>query len=253
MLAITSKVFACDPKKLGVMRVDLTADVPGVPVDWFKRHTLVKSKQTRREIGSVESYQTITKGRAETLYAGVKPNQIRIYDKVAERRMQYARYCQGFARETAKTPFLFDVELTSFETMYGHRDDAVITRVERQVSGRDVEKLHITSVGTLRTAHMLDPFEKMLFFDAQRFDPRIEDWGFRDWCAGMHLQQRVQQFGVSETLTWMRAQLGKNFDRAKKNFAPFLRVTDNVIGIDAGRLKDIYRRSAIRQLTYKAA
>ena len=248
MVHLCGRVFDCDPERLGIMRVDLTADVADVPVDWFKRHTLVQAKQTRREIGSVQTYQTVTKGRAETLYAGVKPNQIRIYDKVAERRMQYGKYLQKFHRMSAENGFAESLQPTSFEAMYGHNDAATITRVERQVAARDIEKMGLVTLKSLTRADLLDPFKKMLFFDSPRFDERIEDWGFTDWCVGMHLQQRVRELGYSETYSWLRAQHGKNFDRAKKKYAAFLRVPDNVVSIDAARLRNEYRQSSYRQL-----
>jgi hypothetical protein len=249
MVTLAARVFDSDPEDFGIMRIDLTADVEGVPVDWFKRHTLVRSKQTRREMGSVEPYMTIGKGRAETLYSGVKPNQIRIYDKTAERRMQYQKYVGKFAREVAGLPDSFEIEPTTFEAMYGHDMNEIVTRVERQVSARDVEKLGLSEMRSIRMrADSISPFEKMVFFDDQALDPRIEDYSFDVWNAGMNLQSRVREFGIAETHRWMRMQLGSNFNRAKKKYASFFRLSDNVVGIDSARLKNIYQASSYRQI-----
>jgi hypothetical protein len=249
MRALAGSVFQTDPDELGIMRVDLTADIEGVDVDFFKRHSLVKCKQTRRELGTAQPYQTVAKGMAETLYSGVKPNQIRIYDKVGERRMQYGKYLARFARDSAELPESAEIEATSFEAMYGHGMWDVITRVERQVAARDVEKLGLISLRALRLkADTLNPFEKMIFFNNNEPDPRIEDWGFRDWHCGMDLRSRVEQFGIAEVERQMRSQLGKNFPRARKMFAPFLRLTSNVVGIDSQRLRDAYATSTARQL-----
>jgi len=89
MRSLVGSIFDCSPDRLGLMRVDLCADVHGIDVGWFKRHTIIKSKQTQREFGSVAPYQTVRKGKAETLYAGVKPNQFRIYNKSAERLVRW--------------------------------------------------------------------------------------------------------------------------------------------------------------------
>jgi hypothetical protein len=244
MLSICGRVFDTDPAQLGIMRVDLTADIPNVTVDWFKRKTMVRNKQTRREIGKVEPYQTVRKGRAETLYAGVKPNQIRIYDKTAERRMQYSRYLARFARESEG----IDVQASTFEALYGTGMNDVVTRVERQIGAKDVEKMGLVRVEQLHRLPLMDPFANMLFFEHPQFDPKIQDFGTETWMAGMYLRNRVQDFGVSDTHQWMRATYGKNFDRAKKKFSVFLRLTDSVVGIDAKRLSSTFQASVTRQL-----
>jgi hypothetical protein len=83
MRRLTASIFDVDPDRLGLMRVDLCVDVYGVDVGWFKRHTIVQSKQTNREFGVVQPYITIQKGQTETLYAGVKPNQYRLLQQTS--------------------------------------------------------------------------------------------------------------------------------------------------------------------------
>ena len=142
---------------------------------------------------------------------------------------------------------------TTFKEMYGHEPDEVITRVERQVAARDLEKLGIPTLRTLRLhADTLNPFEKMIFFDSCDHDPRIEDWGFTDWHCGIDLRRRVEMFGIAEVEREMKAQLFKNFHRTRKKYAPFLRITSNVVGIDSQRLRDAYATSTARQLLHAA-
>jgi len=286
---IASRIFEVEPDTHGVMRVDLTADVPGVPVDWFKRHTLARHKQIRRELGRMESYQNVSQGKSETIYHGKKPNQIRIYDKCAERRMQYGKYLARFAREhrigqtvmrdefanvnkasywstfehsemlAEATHLLKNVldgtQATTFEAMYGHGMWDVITRVERQAgTTREIEKLGLSTLHSVRLrGDSIDPFDKMVFFDGENEDPRIEDFKFKDWCCGMELRRRVEMFGVAEVQRWMRTNLGSNFDRTRKTLAPFLRLKDNVVGISAEGLKQAYQASTYRQLLSAAA
>jgi hypothetical protein len=239
-----------DPDEMGIMRVDLTADLEGVPVDFFKRHSVVKCKQTRRQHLLVEHGEVIAKGMAETLYSGVKPNQIRIYDKTAERRMQYQKYCNRFARESGLLPKSAEKpKATTFEELYGHGMWDTITRVERQVAARDVEKMGIETLRSLRLkADLLDPFAKMVFFNGKEPEPTIEHWGFRDWHCGMDLRQRVEWFGLADVERQMKAELKQNYPRQRKHFAPFLRLTSNVVGIDSQGLRNAYATSTRRQL-----
>jgi hypothetical protein len=251
MRELAGRVFATDPDELGIMRVDLTADIEGVPVDFFKRHTVVRLKQTRREHFHVDPGQTVSKAVAETIYAGVKPNQIRIYDKTGERRMQYQKYCARFARESARLPESAEVQATTFEEMYGHGMYDVITRVERQVAARDVEKMGLRTLRALRMhADTLDPFARMVFFQTQELEPRLDD-GFTPeaWHCGMDLRERVKMFGLADVERQMRNEWGaKNYLRARKKFASFLRLTSNVVGIDAQGLRNAYATSTARQL-----
>ena len=248
MRRIAGSIFDCDPGGMGIMRLDLTADVEGVSVDWFKRHTLVQFKKTTRQHFNVETGLTVRKGTAETLYAGVKPNQIRIYDKTAERRMQYSKYLAKFIRATSEMPDSFEVEPTSFEAMFGISERRMITRVERQVAARDIEKLGITTVQSLQRIDSVRPFANMIFFDTPTSGPSLEGYSFHDKLAIEALQTRIHEFGISETLAWMRSQTGKNFLRAKERYGPFLRVNENVVGIDSDRLNRIFKASASNQL-----
>ncbi len=249
MRELAGSVFDMNPDDLGIMRVDLTADIEGVPVDFFKRHTVVQHKRTRREFGTLEGYQTIAQGKAETLYSGVKPNQIRIYDKTSERRMQFEKMCVRFARETAELPESVEIEAPDFEKIYGHGMWDVITRVERQVAARDVEKLGLVSLRALRLkADLLNPFEKMIFFDGKEPEPRREDYSFRNWHCGMDLRRRVEMFGLADVERQMKAECGDNYKRERKAWAAFLRLKSNVVGIDAQGLRSAYATSTARQL-----
>jgi hypothetical protein len=249
MVHLVQKVVVCEPEDMGLMRVDLTADVSGVPVDWFKRHVYVKHKQARRELGEVEAYQLVTKGRADTLYGGVKPNQVRIYDKTGERRMQQQKYLRRFTRLNAELPPSSRVEPTSFETKYGHGMWDVITRVERQVHGRHLESLSLKKITDLLTATELDPFNKLVFFTQQTdMEREFLNLSWRDQMAAEALLHRVQTQGISATLSHMKAALGTNFYREKEKFASFLRLADNVVGIDSQRLRDAYASSTYRQM-----
>jgi len=248
---LCSRIFVCDPAEVGIIRSDLTADIHigAAGVDWCKRHMFIKAKQTRREFGTVEAYQLVTKGRAGTLYGGQKPEQMRIYNKTAEREMQYEKYLRKFLKASAALPDSFDLEPTTFLAMYGLDRSEQVTRVERQLSGRGLSRLGLTNIPSLLHGAELDPFDQIVFFEsAKAGTPELASMSWRDRCVGEHIRHRVETLGLSDTLGWMKASLGRNFYRAKKEFAPFLRLTDNVVGIDAEGLRAAYQASTYRQL-----
>ncbi len=85
---IVLSLFDVDPWNLELMRVDLAADVDGAPVSWFQDHAYVNRKQysSRIEKSQEMELQFVGMGTAiaQTIYAGKRPNLIRIYDKLGE-------------------------------------------------------------------------------------------------------------------------------------------------------------------------
>jgi hypothetical protein len=242
MQQLAASIFDCDPRRLGLMRVDLCVDIQGVDVGWFKRHTIVQSKQTQREFGSVAPYQTIRKGRAETLYSGAKPNQFRIYNKAAERLIRWKWYVRQLKRQAP------GLEPTSYLAMYGHSDDAIITRLERQIAGRDLERLGFTNFESLQTAATVSPFQKVVFYEATQSEPSIEEHGFMRWTSGMYIRQMVSEFGLAAVRGFMKEKLGRNLYREWDHIKPFLHVPDTAIGIDSSTLLNSYQSSVSYQL-----
>ena len=51
MRQLIVSIFDVNPDPLKLMRVDLCMDIRGVDLSWFKRHAIVRSKQTNREFG----------------------------------------------------------------------------------------------------------------------------------------------------------------------------------------------------------
>lgn len=242
MRRLIGSVFDCNPDRLGLMRVDLCADIHGVGVGWFKRHTIVQLKQTNREFGQVYPYQTICKGRAETLYAGVKPNQIRIYNKTEERMVQWGRYARRLSKEAP------DMEPTPYEVMFGHSETEIITRVERQIAARDLGRMGFSDFGSLQKAAFMSPFQKVVFYEASRSEPSLEKYGYKRWLAGMYLRQMVQEQGLAQVRGWMKEQLGRNLYREWSTMSEFLNVPDSLIGIDSSTLHKAFHSTLERQL-----
>lgn len=242
MKQLTASIFDVEPEALGLMRVDLCADVHGVDVGWFKRHTVVRAKQTNREFGTVVPYQTIRKGRAETLYAGAKPNQYRFYNKAAERMVRWKWYTRQLVRQAP------GIEPTPYEVLYGHSADTVITRVERQIAGRNLQRLGLTDFATLKLTPELSPFQKVVFYEQVTCEPSLEEFGLLRWTSGMYIRQMVQEQGLAATRGWLREKLGRNVYRELKHFEPFLRVPESATGITSDGLLKVYQASVLKQI-----
>jgi hypothetical protein len=242
MHRLPASIFECDPNLLGLMRVDLCADIHGVDVGYFKRHTLIKHKQTHREFGVVLPYQTIRKGKAETLYAGVKPLQYRVYNKSQERLVRWRWMARQLRRQFPA------MEPISYEALYGHSENEIITRVERQAAGRDLQKLELLTFGDLQKTPFLDPFKSVVFLEADHGEPSMEEHGFSRWTAGMYLRHMVEEDGLAATRGWMKEKLGRNVYREWKIYESFLHIPDYSPCIDSAGLLKAYKESVIAQI-----
>jgi hypothetical protein len=242
MRRLTASIFEVDPDRLGLMRVDLCADIRGVDVGWFKRHTFVQSKQTNREFGVAMPYMTSHKGQAETLYAGAKPNQYRFYNKPAERMVRWRWYKSQLAREAPNlTP-------TPYDVLYGHSPDAVITRVERQIVGRHLAPLGLTDFASLKSTSKLSPFDKIVFNVAGREEPAMDDLSFLHWTSVMYVRQMASDYGLPALRALMKRRLCRGFSREWKRVEPFLHVPEQTAGLSSEGLRRAFQSSALKQI-----
>jgi hypothetical protein len=245
MQKLAASIFDIDPHGLGLMRVDLCADIHGVDVGFFKRHTIIRSKQTNRELGGILPYMTIQKGRVETIYAGAKPNQYRIYNKSAERMVRWKWYARKLARQAPHlTP-------SPYEVLYGHSPDERIIRVERQIAGRDLARIELTDFASLRHTPTLSPFQKIVFYEARNEEPSKADFGFQRWTSGMYVRDMVRDQGLSAARACVRDMCGRNFYREWKKIEPFLHVPEHSTQLSSVDLLGTFRKSALRQIEGK--
>ena len=229
MRVIGRTIFRDDPEQWGIMRADLTADVP-VPVRWFKEHTFAQFKRTTRELGNIQPtrYQMVRKGDAETLYAGVKPNQLRIYNKTLERwarhQLDVQRVIRKAKKEASEQCRVFVMpDILSFEERYGYSKDKVITRVERQCYGRDLEKLELKRFADLKYGDILRPFDRIKFSEQGALDLSVETWGITDYLAGSALQTMVRDFGLNEVKRFFQRNVrGDHWKRSMDKYAPWI-------------------------------
>jgi len=133
-----------DALNLTVARIDLTADVRDVPVEWFKQHCRVKRKHKSKTYDSIqpeyEPVETETTGGVTGLKFGKRPDFYRIYNRVAEKHSRR----QALLSWTSSNP------------------NPVLTRVERQCSGPSVPP-QLRTLGLLfENGHIIDPFPNFI-------------------------------------------------------------------------------------------
>jgi hypothetical protein len=168
LAAVVEAVFDGNPESYGIMRIDLCADVPDVPVLWFLPRTRVKFKRYGNEIGDLK-YGKIGQGTVETIMAGKRPNVFRFYDKVAESKMQFKKMLRK------QSP---DSDPLDFEAEFGFSPDSVLTRVERQFGGGRIPE----GIDTFSKLHRLadyNPFDTLEILTGLAHRPAIEQ------CSGI--------------------------------------------------------------------
>ncbi len=223
---------------LGMMRVDLCADLAGVPVSWFQSRLRVKYKRISRTIGPL-TVDTVGNVGIETISAGKRPNMVRVYDKVAESMMQFRK----MERKASK-----DADPLDFEREFGFGPDAVLTRVERQFGGCRIPK-GIATFGDLSNAVDFNPFD-VLVITGERSSrlPSVEECeSVTDYLAGLQLHQKVTTEGLQPTRRWLNVKSGGNGARLLKRLERFL-PGSNADSMTAQRIFETYQESIRRQL-----
>ncbi len=223
---------------LGIMRVDLCADLPGVTVPWFQPRLRVKFKRTSREIRPLK-VDIIGKVGVETISAGQRPNMLRIYNKVEERKMQFRK----MQRKASK-----DADPLDFETEFGFGPDAVLTRVERQFGGCRIPS-EIATFGHLAHAADFNPFDILeITGESSARLPTVEECeSVTDYLAGLQLHSKVMTEGLQSTIRWLNAKSGGNGARLRKRLERFL-PGSNADSITVQHIFETYQRSVRQQL-----
>jgi hypothetical protein len=229
MAGIITQLFDIDPWRLRVMRTDLAADVDGAPVHWFKNSAHIDRKQFSSSIEKSfeRELQFVSMGSAvaQTLYAGKRPNLYRIYDKLAEWRIQYRKIVQDYQRFNER---MAGMDMTGEQRYFGQRcpptfheycetfgydfqPGNVLTRVERQIGGRVPPEF--ATLADLRHAHELDPFTALQIIPSaksQILDPPAENVSVRNWLAALGFESVKQQFGSAQLARQFVLKHGKN-------------------------------------------
>jgi hypothetical protein len=235
------RVFDVDARKLILLRVDLAADVEGVPVTWFMRHLRAGWKRFVCDIGRIESeppeYTRIGTLEPQTFYLGKRPNCFRIYDKIAEYRHQYAQLTRRISDAA---------ELPDFQTKYGYSKTGVtLTRVERQFGGGRIPA-QLETFGRLRWCASFNPFENLEFVGGGVLEPQITNCaGVTEYLAGVGLRRLAEEWGIHRLRSFVNKHSGGHAGRIFRDYQQFLPAEG---GITAERLYSLYQESVRRQL-----
>lgn len=222
-------------KQLAVMRIDLAADVPEVPVDWFRMHMRVLWKRRRAELGR---YLIVSQGEGETLYFGKRPNHFRVYNKIAELKEQHKR----LARHASP-----DAEAPSFEEAFRISPDAVRTRVERQIAGGRIPA-NLRTLSQLRNLPDFDPFAAVEMLPRESLPSGNTATNCILALAGREVQRLVQEHGLQRARQLIRYMDGANASRNLKRLEPFFEIKNAQPGVSRDQLLTLYRESVSKQL-----
>jgi hypothetical protein len=227
------RIFDVDAERLPIMRLDLAADVHGVPVSWFSENVRARRKRWVADLGKTE-YARMGKRGIETLYFGKRPNGYRIYDKIAEWRSQHARLKRGA-----------DAGYGTFEDVFGYPETGkILTRVERQMGGGRVP-VRVAYFGMLRRLPDFNPFDQLEFLAPGHAELSVEELGLERCAMACFIRDKVVSWGYHRTRSWLNRHAHRNADRLLTRYAPFL---SPEIGITAEGLFEIYRQSVSKQL-----
>ncbi len=195
-----NQVFDLDPMSAEIMRIDLAVDVRDFSVEWFRRRLRVSRMRYTSEYGRVVSERT----NVETLYFGKRPNLFRVYDKTAEQRVDYRRLIRK-AKEGELIP--------TFQARYGHPENEMVTRVERQYSGGRVPK-EIATLGRLQeNSPWFNPFESLQFLPSTISEESVNQLEGNAFLKCHGWLRLVEQFGGSEARRLLNQKTGRNAGR----------------------------------------
>lgn len=222
---------------LDVMRIDLCADMGGVPVVWSLDKLRVKFKRIAHEIGLLK-YQRIGKAGIQTISAGRRPNIVGVYDKVAEYKEQLRRMLRKRSR---------DGDNLTLEQEFGVSESAVITRIERQFGGQRIPR-GIDSFGKLPHLPDFNPFTNVEIRNGSGANvPTIPDCGLDAWLTGTRLRQLQGKMGIQQFRRWLNANSTGNTARWLKRYSDFLQ-PDGENLVTAETIFETYRQSVKKQL-----
>lgn len=227
------RIFDVDSRRLGIMRLDLAADVQGVPVFWFFDHVRARWKRWVADYSGAECAR-MGKGEIQTIYFGKRPNCYRVYNKIAECQSHYARLKRGA-----------DAGYPSFEEVFGLPETGVIlTRVERQIGGSRIPE-RVASFEKLHRLPDFDPFDRLEFIAGTKAQPTIEASGFEQYAIGMFLHDRAESWGIHRLRAWLNRNANRNAGRLLERYGDFLPASQ---GVSPKGLFEVYRKSVSKQL-----
>jgi hypothetical protein len=208
---------------LRVARIDFAADVCGVPMEWFKRHCRVKAKRKS------QSYENLkvesSKGAVTSLVFGKRPDLYRVYNRVAEKRERGADILYAGMFSGALAP--------------------IVTRVERQCSGKAIPQQLSTLSGLFKHGADVDPFPGLICTPTSTDGLADDDWSPQKWLMNVGLATVVKEIGEAT----VRARLNRAGGNARRIFEKYSQLLRSESpGVTVEQLREVYRNGTIRQL-----
>lgn len=232
-----SSIFDVDLDELPVMRLDLAADIPGVPVDWFRSRVHARNKRMNSAY-LLAHRREIRKASAQTLYFGKRPNLFRIYNKHEEWKNQY----RATLRKTSKA-----AEVPTFESLYGVPEDGcVITRAERELGGSRLSRA--MKLKHLNNAVNFRPFDPLEIVAGGIDIPNPGDYTLMDYAAGMFFREMAEHAGMQAVLQHFRRHSNGNTKKYLHKFRDFLPSGHPEVQLNAEYLNQLYQRSVWEQM-----
>lgn len=237
ILSLIEKVTPANPQTFGIMRIDLTADVREIPVSWAREHVRFKFKRSQREYGEIK-FCVIGKSKVETITAGNRPNVFRIYDKVAESKVQFRQLLKKQSK---------DSEPLVFEHEFGFREEDTVTRFERQCGGALIPP-DLATFGRLQRAVSFNPFNNLEIVGASNLAPLIpEQCDGIEYYAALGMQQEQRRLGMQGFRKQLNQQTKGNGARTMQRYGRFL-ANEGGLSLSAADLFETYKNSTQRQL-----
>lgn len=237
LAALLDRTIQVLPDDLEIMRIDLCADIHGVPIAWFLPRARVKFKRYAHEIGEAK-YQRIGTRGIETICAGKRPNMVRFYDKVAECEMQLKRLQRKQSR---------DADTLTLESEFGIIPGSVITRVERQYGGNRIPR-EIGTFNQLAQLPQFDPFTNIEIVNGTGVKaPTVEECGLDTWLAGTRLAELHAEMGEQQFRRFLSRHSSGNAARIRKKYRDFL-ATGSDHPVTPATLRETFCKSVTEQL-----
>ena len=232
-----AEVFDCDPLKLGVMHIDLAVDVKDVPLSWFRESVRVMHKRFRSGITNDRFFNELGNSNIQTLYFGKRPNLFRIYDKMAEYRNAY----QAVKREFKGR------EIPAFESVYGvPDDDAILTRVERQMGAR-VPLTLSTLENVFNHASDINPFAAFRISSQVAVPINDSTLPFETLCTANYLRDLACREGMQAIGPFFTQKTHGNSAWAWKKYGAYIACLSESSGLTLEELHSRFSASISRQ------
>jgi hypothetical protein len=223
--------------RLGILRIDLTADVPGVTVPWLRSHTRLKFKRQEREYGQLQ-YGTVARCEVETLTYGSRPNVIRLYNKVEECRSQFRRMQRKRSKEA---------DPIDFEREFGLKETDILTRIERQCGGSRIPP-EVASFQSLQSLPDFNPFTSLEIISSQRHSlPSPQECEGLEYYTGLGMYTEAERMGMQSFRKQLNQQSPGNAARTIERYGRFF-PGGSQISISIEQIVEAYRQSTIDQL-----